>query len=225
MLASGGTLAAMARAGSPVYLLRVTDDGDAGESERAAQILGVKRVFSLGYRPSDLAAVSPTELRDRILFYIRHLQPRALVIPNPYTHHDSRLDRYYAGSAAEEARLAAGLPNFQPPFAVVGLKPFTVPELYYYAPPVDAATLQPEGPPAFVPQPVSFDIQATFDRKQDALIALKSYNQAVAEDVTRRLARTGRKMENSADALAKIRVDGLGRSEAFLRTGGALQGQ
>jgi LmbE family N-acetylglucosaminyl deacetylase len=218
LLAAGGTVARMVQSGSEVSLLRVVEDGARAESEEAERLLGVRQVFSLNYRRGELPAVSPTELRDRILFYIRRLRPRSLWIPNPYAHHDGRMDRLYAGSAAEEARLAAGLANFQPPFALAGLAPYTVPDLYYYSQPLDPETLRPEAAAPFVPQPVAFDIGGTAaGRKLNALLALHSANQAIWRDVTTRLARTGRKLDaSSPDALARIRVTGLGNSEAFL---------
>lgn len=219
LVSAGGTLARMTQGGSHVSLLRVTDDHAPAESEQAARILGVKQVFSLGYRRGDLPAVSPTELRDRILFYIRRLRPRALLIPNPYAHHDGQMDHYYAGSAAEEARLAAGLANFQPPFALVGLAPYTVPDLYYYSQPLDPETLQPEAPPPFAPQPVAFDIHSTAGRKLEALLALKTSNQALAREVAARLQRTGRELDaSSPEALARARVAGSGNTEAFLHS-------
>ncbi|HZT29968.1 MAG TPA: PIG-L family deacetylase [Bryobacteraceae bacterium] len=218
LLSAGGTLARMIQGGAPVYVLTVIADGHSVESDAAGHALGVKQVISLGYRKGELPAVSPTELRDRILFQIRRLKPRVLFIPNPYTHHEGRLDRLYAGSAAEEARLAAGLANFEPPFALAGLAPYAARELYYYSLPLDPETLRPEADAPFVPQPAAFDIRAMMPRKLAAVLALKTANAAVARDVEQRLARTGRKLDDaSGEAVARIRVSGLGTTESFLR--------
>ena len=68
-----------------------------------------------------LGGVSPSELRDRIIFFIRQYGPRIMFIPNPYTHNDGHMDNYYVGSATEEEHWAAGLANFQPPHGLVVL--------------------------------------------------------------------------------------------------------
>ncbi|MCP5111323.1 MAG: PIG-L family deacetylase, partial [bacterium] len=97
VLAAGGTIAAMIEDGATAYLIRVTNDEKDSwelqpeetarrarqESERAAEILGIKEVVSLGYRAGELGGVSPTELRDRMIFYIRQYKPDVMFIPNP----------------------------------------------------------------------------------------------------------------------------------------------
>src|SRR5687767_7286070 len=89
VLAAGGTIGSMIERGDRAILLRVTnDDKDSWnlapeetarrtreESEAAAKILGIEKVIALGYRGGELGGVSPTELRDRILFYIRLHKP------------------------------------------------------------------------------------------------------------------------------------------------------
>src|SRR5688572_26210287 len=125
ILAAGGTIAGMIDKGADAYLIRVTnDDKDSwnlspeetaqrtrSESEAAARILGIKEVISMGYRAGELASVSPTELRDRLIFYIRRYKPNTLFIPNPYAEYNEVLDRHYTGTAAEEARRGAALEN------------------------------------------------------------------------------------------------------------------
>jgi LmbE family N-acetylglucosaminyl deacetylase len=208
LLAAGGTIAAMIGQGDTVHLVRVTnDDKDSWdlspeetarrarvESEEAARILGIKDVVSLGYRAGELGAVSPTELRDRLMLYIRLYKPGTVFFPNPYTHYEEMLDRYYTGQAAEEACRAAALENFQPPFAVVGLKTHLTPELYFHAQPVDPRRREPEGPATFVPQPKVIDITATIDKKLRAVLALKTANLSMAMRIKQRLDATGRRL-------------------------------
>src|SRR5258708_1987324 len=142
VLSAGGSIAAMVDKGDRAILLRVTNDGKdswnlspeetalrtKGEVEQAAKILGISEVHSLGYRAGELGGVSPTEIRDRILFYVRLRKPDVMFLPNPYAHYVEVFDRFYTGQAAEEARHAAALENFEPPFAVAGLKPHLVSE-------------------------------------------------------------------------------------------------
>ena len=230
VLAAGGTIAAMIEDGATAYLIRVTnDDKDSWElspeetarrarqeSERAAEILGIKEVISLGYRAGELGGVSPTEVRDRLIFYIRRYKPDVLFVPNPYAEYVEVLDRYYTGQAAEEARRGAALENFQPPFAVVGLETHITPELYYYAQPFDPRRREAEGPPAFVPQPKVVDITATLDKKLRAAQALRTANRSIAMRIKKRLDQTGRRLplldnpdEASVNKLVEINVTKL----------------
>lgn len=227
ILAAGGTIAKMLDDGAAGYLVRVTnDDKDSwglnpeetarrtrDESEKAAGILGFKEVESLGYRAGELGGVSPTELRDRILFYIRLYKPTVMFIPNPYAEYVEALDRFYVGQAAEDARRAASLSNYQPPFAVVGLETHVTPELYYYAQPFDPRRREAESSATFVPQPKILDIASTFDKKLRAAQALKTINHSMAMRIKDRLESTGRRLplldkvdEASVGKLVEINV-------------------
>jgi LmbE family N-acetylglucosaminyl deacetylase len=227
ILAAGGTIAAMLGEDAEGYLVRVTnDDKDSWdltpeetarrtreESEQAAKILGFKEVESLGYRAGELGGVSPTELRDRILFYIRLYKPTVMFIPNPYAEYVEVLDRFYVGQAAEDARRAASLSNYQPPFAVVGLETHITPELYYYAQPFDPRRREPESTATFVPQPKVLDIASTFDKKLRAAQALKTINHSMAMRIKDRLESTGRSLpllkevdEESVNKLVEINI-------------------
>lgn len=205
---AGGTIAAMVDRGAAAYLVRVTNDEKDSwqltpeetarrvreEVEQAARTLGIRKVYHLGYRAGELASVSPTELRDRIAFYVRLLKPDVMFLPNGHAHYVEVLDRHYAGFAAEEARRSASLANYQPPFAQVGLEPHYTPELYYYAAPVDPRRREAESTATFVPQPVTRDIAGTFDRKLKAAQALKTINHSLAMRIKQRLDETGRRL-------------------------------
>lgn len=208
ILSAGGTIAAMAAEGATAYLIRTTNDEKdswdlspeetarrySDESEQAARILGIQEVISLGYRAGELGGVSHTELRDRILFYIRHYKPTVLFLPNPYAEYVEVLDRFYTGKAAEDAQRVAALENFQPPFSVVGLGPHFVPELYYYAQPADPRRREPESTATFVPQPKALDISRTFEKKLRAAQALFTANQSMAMRIKERLESTNRRL-------------------------------
>jgi LmbE family N-acetylglucosaminyl deacetylase len=230
VLAAGGTVAAMVDAGAEAHLLRVcNDDKDSWDlspeetalratqdSEAAAKILGVAHVHSLGYRMGELAAERHTEIRDRVLVYIRRYKPDVLFIPNPYAAYVEALDRFYVGKAAEDAWRAAGLENFQPPHAVVGLGPHVAPEVYYYAQPVDPRRREAESTATFVPQPVQRDIASTFAKKLRAAQALKTANDAMARRIRQRLDESNRRLalldevnETSIQKLVEINVTKL----------------
>lgn len=235
ILAAGGTLARMAATGAKVTLVRVTNDDKDGwnlapeeaasrtrrESEHAAKLLGIGKVVHLGYRAGELGGVSPTELRDRILFYVRSAKPDVMFIPNPYAEYVEVIDRHYAGLAAEEARRIAPLGNHQPPHAIVGLGTHTVRELYYYAQPLDPRRREAEGPAQFVPQPVVKDIAGTLSRKTQAAQALATVNQGMAMRLRDRLESTGRRLPlldqptpTAIARLVEINVRGLAELSA-----------
>jgi LmbE family N-acetylglucosaminyl deacetylase len=230
ILAAGGTIAGMSAQGAAVTLVRVTnDDKDSWnlppeetarrtreESERAAKLLGIAKVVSLGYRAGELGGVSPTELRDRIMFYVRSVKPGVMFLPNPYAEYVEVLDRHYTGLAAEDAWRAASLANYQPPFAAAGLATHVTPELYYYAQPFDPRRREAESTATFVPQPKTLDIAATLDRKIQAAQALKTIHFSMAMRIRERLDATGRrlplldKMDDAAVAkLVEINVRNL----------------
>ncbi|MCW5983388.1 MAG: PIG-L family deacetylase [Bryobacteraceae bacterium] len=231
LLSAGGTVAGMIAQGATARLVRVTNDEKDSwdlppeetarrarqESEEAARILGIQEVVSLGYRAGELGGVSPTELRDRLMFYIRLHKPDVVFLPNSYTHYDEVLDRFYTGQAAEEACRAAALENFQPAFAAAGLKPHVTPERYYYAQPVDPRRREPEGPATFVPQPKALDITAAIEKKVRAAQALKTANRSMALRIKQRLEESGRRLplldtvdDGAIDKLVEINVRKLG---------------
>jgi LmbE family N-acetylglucosaminyl deacetylase len=254
ILAAGGTIASRTLQGERAILVRVTNDDkdswDLGpeetssrtraESEAAAKILGVARVIHLGYRAGELGGVSPTELRDRLMFYIRLYKPDVMFIPNPYAEYVEVLDRHYTGMAAEEARRIAALRNHQPPHAAVGLEPHVTRELYYYAQPFDPRRREAESTETFVPQPVVKDIASSFDRKLQAALSLKTINHAMAMRIRERLDSTGRRLplldtvnDQSVRQLVEINVRKLAeiaakdsphrQAEEFLYAGPAFQ--
>jgi LmbE family N-acetylglucosaminyl deacetylase len=237
---AGGALAGMIDRGAQVYVVRVTNDEKdsyhlgpedtarrvRSESEAAAKILGVREVIPLGYRQWELADVSFTELRDRIMFHVRNCRPQVMFIPNPYTEYDRVLDRYYAGAAAEDAWRAAAFENYQPAHAAAGLKPHLTPELYYYAPPADPRRGEPESTATFVPQPKTIDITATFARKLKAMQAMQTLNYSLAARLRDRLSATSRRLrlldtldERAVNQLVEINLRGLGMAEEFRYAG------
>lgn len=243
VLAAGGTLAEMAGRGAEIHVLRLTNDEKDSwrltpeetaararrEAEAAGALLGVKSVTSLGYRAWELGAVSFTELRDRIMLFIRHHKPRTLFIPNPHTHYDRVLDRYYAGRAAEDAWRSAGVEGVQPVQAEAGLQPHITHDVYYYAPPVDPERRTPEASATFVPQPKVVEIGAGLAKKIAAAQVYVTANESLARRLEERLRTSGRRLpvldeitpaairrlvEENVRGLAKLAAAGTGYAAA-----------
>ena len=235
VLHAGGTVAKMVEAGMDAVVIRIgNDEKDSWdlppdetalrtrrESEAAANILGVKRVVSLGYRSSELRDVPFTTMRDRLIYYIRLYKPRVLFIPNPYAHHDRNHDRHYGGRAAEDAWRAAAFENYLPAAREAELEPHLTPEVYYYGPPVDPALREPESTATFTPQPKTLDISGTLGAKIKAAQALETVNHSLAMRLKQRLDSTDRELdlletvdEASIIKLVEERVLGLARLAA-----------
>jgi LmbE family N-acetylglucosaminyl deacetylase len=230
LLSAGGTIAGMIDKGATAYLIRVTNDEKdswdlppeetalrtRAESEQAARILGIKEVASLGYRAGELAGVSFTAIRDRLIFYIRFYKPRVLFIPDPYNEYDRVLDRYYAGSAAEDAWRSAGFENDAPPLGEAGLTPHLTPELYYYGQPFDPRRREAESTATFVPEQKAIDISSQLARKVKAAQALRTINYSLAHRLADRLTETRRRLrlldtldDDSVNRLVQKNVEGL----------------
>ncbi len=208
VLGAGGTIANLAEDGFQVHLLRVAnDEKDAWElspeeaavrarqeNEAAAKILGVAEVHSLGYRSGELAGVQHTELRDRILFYIRKYKPQVLFIPNPYAEYVEALDRFYVGKAAEDAWRSGRAGERAAGFANVGLEAHVVDEVYYYAQPVDPRRREPNRPRRSCRTNGPRDIAASIAKKTRAAQALKTANESMAQRIKQRLDESGRRL-------------------------------
>lgn len=227
---AGGSVAQWVAEGATAVLVRVGNDEKESwglsmeetalrnrqETEAAAKILGIQEVASLGYRSSELRDVPHTTLRDRLIFMLRHYRPDILLLPNPHTEHDRNLDRYYVGAAAEDAWHCARFANFLPAAGHAGLAPFLVPEVYYFAPPLDPRRREPESTPAFVPQPVWKDISTVFAKKVRAAQALRTMNRSKALRLKQTLESGGRRLplldsvdDRSVEKLVEENLRGL----------------
>lgn len=227
---AGGAVAKRIGEGAEAILVRVGNDEkeswglsreetafrNRNESEEAAKVLGIREVVSLGYQSSELHDVPHTTMRDRIIFLIRHHRPAVLMIPNPHTEHDRNLDRYYAGAAAEDAWHCARFQNYLPAASHSGLAPHIVPEVFYYAPPVDPRRREPESTATFVPQPIRVDIGESFARKLKAAQALRTVNRSRAMRLKQTLDASGRRLplldtvdDGAVDKLVEENLRGL----------------
>ena len=128
------------------YLIRTTNDdhtgpGTSGEGVLAnerdnaavAKAFGLKKVYDLGYRNHMLDAVSPLELRLRLIFLFRLLQVDTVICYDPWGHYEENPDHYVTASAVEAACWMSGTVKDYPEHFDAGLKPHSVIEKYYFA--------------------------------------------------------------------------------------------
>ena len=141
-----GTVAKLIEEGYTGYLIQTTNDEKCGptdsigetvlsnerEVEALAKVLGLKKVFNLGYRNHRMDEVSPTELRARMIFLFRALKVDTVFTFNPWGHGEENPDHYVTAQAVEAARWMAGMGKDYPEQVAAGFKPHTVRELYYW---------------------------------------------------------------------------------------------
>ncbi|CAD5244957.1 PIG-L deacetylase family protein [Thermococcus camini] len=122
-LAIGGALAKLSRGRREITYLTLTD-GSAGsreippeklkevrreEQERAAEIIGVKKLIWLDYPDTKLP--HSEDLRDEILRIIRSEKPDLVLTPDPWLPYDVHPDHRNAGFSTGEAAFFSALPS------------------------------------------------------------------------------------------------------------------
>ncbi|HYM10615.1 MAG TPA: hypothetical protein VEU62_07780, partial [Bryobacterales bacterium] len=163
--------------------------------------LGVKEIVRLGHKSGELGYISSTELREEMFAMIRYFKPRIIIIPDPYIHYDENRDHFYAGKMAEEAWGYSGAGTFSEELNRMGFPGYGVPEVYYYTVrrPYRAGE-GGEGNAQFRP----VDISATFERKVQAILALRTSNRLFAAQAAEQLARLGRPVRLDEAAVDKM---------------------
>jgi LmbE family N-acetylglucosaminyl deacetylase len=124
-IGAGGTLITLARRGTAVFYMTVTDDlvgvldstlttQEAvlrlkQEQSEAGSIIGVSGQFWLGY--PDAGRIDYFVLRDRIIRYIRLLRPDYLFTVDPWLPYEAHHDHVQTGRAVAEAALLFSFPR------------------------------------------------------------------------------------------------------------------
>jgi LmbE family N-acetylglucosaminyl deacetylase len=166
---AGGTVAKLIKEGYTGYLIRTSNDDHAGrgaspgevilnnekDNDNVASVLGLAKVYDLGYRNHRMDNISIQELRGRLIFLFRMLKVDTIISYDPWGHYEENPDHCITASAVESARWMAGGRLDYPEHLDAGLKPHAVTERYYFA----------RGP-QLVNRIV--DISATVDQKVEA---------------------------------------------------------
>jgi LmbE family N-acetylglucosaminyl deacetylase len=144
-LFAAGTVAKLIDEGYTGYLIRLSDDGNAGQTlgygvaqneidnQKAAEALGCKKAFSFYYRNHRMDDCAVIEIRARLIFLFRLLQVNTIVCMDPYNHYDENPDHIVAGKAVEGACWMSGSGKDYPEHYKLGLKPARIREKYYFA--------------------------------------------------------------------------------------------
>ncbi|MEA3407413.1 MAG: PIG-L family deacetylase [Chloroflexota bacterium] len=141
-----GTIAKLVAEGYTAHLIQTTNDEKCGPTtsigrtvlsneedvQALAKTLDFDQVFNLGYRNHRMDAISPVELRARLIFLFRLLQVDTVFTFNPWGHGEENPDHYVTAQAVEAACWMAGMDKDYPEHFAAGLKPHTVRERYYW---------------------------------------------------------------------------------------------
>jgi LmbE family N-acetylglucosaminyl deacetylase len=143
---AGGLVLKMIQEGYTGYLIRTTNDdhtgpGTVGEGVLAnerdnfavAKAFGLRKTYDLYYRNHMLDAVSPLELRLRLIFLFRLLKVDAVICYDPWAHYEENPDHYVTASAVEAACWMSGSTKDYPEHFDAGLAPHPVTQKYYFA--------------------------------------------------------------------------------------------
>jgi len=143
---AGGLVLKLIKEGYTGYLIRTTNDdhtgpGTVGEGVLAnerdnlavARGFGLEKVYDLYYRNHMLDAVSPLELRLRLIFLFRLLKVDTVICYDPWGHYEENPDHYVTARAVEAACWMAGMGKDYPEHFDAGLKPHSVREKYYFS--------------------------------------------------------------------------------------------
>jgi LmbE family N-acetylglucosaminyl deacetylase len=145
---SGGTIAKFCALGHEVTLVVATDN-DKGSFELtadelraardreihgAADVLGIKRVITLGYSDGELAyQATPKELRGTFMRIVREVKPDITFTWDPFTPYEGHPDHRAVAMAAHEAATFAHFPLYYPEQLVDGVEPHFVSEQWFFA--------------------------------------------------------------------------------------------
>lgn len=134
---AGGLVAALTADGRECYLIRVTDDDkdswalSPGETTRriesettdAAEIMGLKGEFRLGYPNHYLDETMVVSLRHRLITLFRHLRAEIVVSFDPWALYEENPDHRITGLAADQACWMSERLSDLPELSMIGIMP------------------------------------------------------------------------------------------------------
>lgn len=192
---TGGLIAKLIDEGYTGYFIRTTNDemdsydlsmgetvqGNERDTQKMAQVLGIKQVFDLNYRNHYLDEVPPTEIRNRLVLLFRMLKVDTVVTFDPWGHYERNPDHYATARAVEAASWMTNGRLDEPEQLEMGLKPQRVGARYYYARGLQVVNRV-------------VDISPFIQRKLEALCANKTQVGNMMNHMRAQLAAQGRKL-------------------------------
>jgi LmbE family N-acetylglucosaminyl deacetylase len=210
---AGGTIAKMIADGYTAHLIRITNDEkdsydlSAGETSyrnttelrAAADIIGIKDIYSLDFRNDEMDALSETEVRARLILLFRKLKPWTIFTFDPSAKYEENPDHKKTARAAEDAAWTASGHLFLEEQFSLGLGRWAVLDRYYWARQLDDSDVNKV-----------VDIGATIDQKIRAVQAHKTMMRHTALATREKLAQANLRLpllDNVDEAAVNRLVD------------------
>ncbi|MFN5422196.1 MAG: PIG-L deacetylase family protein, partial [bacterium] len=142
---AGGTVAKLIAEGYTGYMIRTSNDDAAGvgksvgeivlnneiSNEATSTVLGLTKVYDLGYRNHRLEEYNIQEIKGRLIFLFRLLKVDTIICYDPWSAYEENPDHYITAKAVEAACWEAGSRDY--PEQLDAVKPYGVKEKYYFA--------------------------------------------------------------------------------------------
>ena len=187
---AGGAIIKMIDEGYTAHLIRVTNDEkdsydlDVGETSRrntaemrtAADIIGIKDIYSLDFRNDEMDPIPETEVRARLIYLFRKLRPWTIFTFDPSAKYEENPDHKKTARAAEDAAWTSQGHLFLPEHFSQGLTRWTVVDRFYWARQLDEQDANK-----------IVDITPTIERKIRAIQAHKTMMQHTAYSLKEKL--------------------------------------
>lgn len=145
-LFASGTVAKLISEGYTGYIINTTNDDHAGPGTvgdtvvmneddvfEVAKVLGIRKVFNLGYRNHRMEDIDLIEMKARLIFLFRVLKVDTVIGYDPWGLYEENPDHYITAQAVEAACWMAGGGKDYPEHFKAGIKPHSVREKYYHA--------------------------------------------------------------------------------------------
>jgi LmbE family N-acetylglucosaminyl deacetylase len=146
-LFAAGTVIKLIKEGYTGILIRTTNDEMAGrgatigevvlnnekDNFAVARLMGLHKVYDLGYRNHMMDQALHTELRSRLVFIFRLMKVDTVLCYDPWGHYEENPDHYVTAQAVEAACWMSGGKWDLPEQFDAGLRPQSVREKYYFS--------------------------------------------------------------------------------------------
>lgn len=144
-LFAAGTVAKLLNEGYTGYMIQTSNDDATGvgntvaeqilnneiSTNATARVMGLKKVYNLGYRNHRMDEYNIQEIKGRLIFLFRLLKVDTVISYDPWGHYEENPDHYVTAKAVEAARWMAGSYDYPEHFDIV--EPHSVLERYYFA--------------------------------------------------------------------------------------------
>jgi LmbE family N-acetylglucosaminyl deacetylase len=144
---AGGTVLKLIAEGYRGILIRTSNDEMAGagatlgevvlnnerDTYEVTRLMGLEKMFDLGYRNHLMDGVERLELRSRLIFLFRLMKVDTVLCYDPWGHYEENPDHYVTAQCVEAACWMAGGRWDYPEHFEAGLAPHAVREKYYFS--------------------------------------------------------------------------------------------